>query len=370
MSLAKCFVLTRKIFGLSPIVFLLLVLLAQSRQRPWRRGSEAVAINVLEGRPYRHHPVMLAAALPLRAFPLEKEYIVEINGLRVPAEFDCDIFNNGKHWGPHFYFYEVPSRWHACRIHHANMLSGLTLEVPSLPLVDDEYAEHVAVYHSVLRAINQVGNRFVVAELGARWGTWASRSVALLRSLAPEVPYSVYVVEADRGSCDGLRRVMRLNNISYDLDCNKANASKFTTEFLDTHKRVDLIDLDIQSGELGFLQETQEQIRLKVMRLIIGTHSVRIHQAIKTMFKDWILIHEAPKQTGKRCFEVGMKFLRGNYKPDSPDRFQWSRILEAGCYHNTSFGAVNQADGELILDNPDLVDRDNVFSMADKHLKI
>jgi len=65
-----------------------------------------------------------------------------------------------------------------------------------------------------------------------------------------------------------------------------------------------------------------------------------------------------------------MKFLRGNYKPDSPDRFQWSRILEAGCYHNTSFGAVNQADGELILDNPDLVDRDNVFSMADKQLKI
>ena len=46
--------------------------------------------------------------------------------------------------------------------------------------------EHVAVYHSVLR---HRGGAYRAVELGARWGTWGARAVALLRLVKPEVNY-------------------------------------------------------------------------------------------------------------------------------------------------------------------------------------
>ena len=61
-----------------------------------QRGEE-IAVNVIDQTSHIHHPVMLA--VPYQVFPLEKDYIVELNGLYVPAKFDCDIFNNGAHWG-------------------------------------------------------------------------------------------------------------------------------------------------------------------------------------------------------------------------------------------------------------------------------
>lgn len=62
------------------------------------------------------------------------------------------------------------------------MLSGLRAWTPPLPLIDDEYAETVLNYHAVLRR-HKKGGTLVVAELGARWGTWGARTIQLWRAL-------------------------------------------------------------------------------------------------------------------------------------------------------------------------------------------
>ena len=54
-------------------------------------------------------------------------------------------------WGGFGYFYEVHSRWYACYLHYADVKSGSSLVSPTLPIIDDEYNEQVAVYQSGAR---------------------------------------------------------------------------------------------------------------------------------------------------------------------------------------------------------------------------
>eukprot|EP00966_Prymnesium_polylepis_P270521 6249321-Prymnesium_polylepis.1 len=73
------------------------------------------AMNLLEGTLRSHHPVMLA--VPIRAYRFEWQYLIELNGLRVPAAFDCNQFNSDQPWTlGHDYFASVPSRWSACDV--------------------------------------------------------------------------------------------------------------------------------------------------------------------------------------------------------------------------------------------------------------
>ena len=84
-------------------------------------------------------------------------------------------------------------------MHQAEVSSGVLATQTKLPLVDDEYQEQVAVYQSVLRA--KKSQAYVVADLGARWGTWSSRAVGLWKQKHPALPYNLYMVEADKGNC-------------------------------------------------------------------------------------------------------------------------------------------------------------------------
>jgi len=265
--------------------------------------------------------------------------------------------------GNHFYFYEVPTRWHACYLHQAFISSGLRTEVPALPFVDDEYAEHVSVFQSVLRADPDIG--FSMVELGARWGTWGARAIKMLTT-TNNMNYSLLLVEADKGNCEGLRHVMEKNKIQYTLDCNLASPGPFL-EFAENKSRIDLIDLDIQGAELDFLNATFSVIESKVSRLIIGTHSIEIHAKIKEMFEHWLWIHEAPHTT-PQCADTTQLYLRGGYDPRNNERFKWEKIIEAGCYHETPFGKVSQCDGEIIVDNPRFMDQLKTFSLSDKLL--
>ena len=102
------------------------------------------AINLVDGLVYPHHPVM--QAVRIEPYTLEKDYLVELNGLKVPAKYDCavergDAPGSGRHWGLFWYFNDVATRWHACWLHHAAVKSGLRTEIPELPIVDDEYME-------------------------------------------------------------------------------------------------------------------------------------------------------------------------------------------------------------------------------------
>jgi hypothetical protein len=243
------------------------------------------ALNILDGRVYLHHPVMRASKL--RVFPLDAEAITEWNGLLVPAAYDCDMYltrsnkSQQTHWGTHWYFFEVPTRWAACQQHRAALESGIRHVAPMLPMVDDEYLEHVAVWHSVLRAshlarTSRPGRAYVFGELGARWGTWSARAGAFARSLG--LRFELLMVEAAAVHCKGIRRVMTLNDFSPDqfrLDCEPAGeryASGKLREWLLSKDMVDALDIDIQGAELHVVGSLMDVFDVKVARLIIGTH--------------------------------------------------------------------------------------------------
>lgn len=320
-------------------------------------------MNVLNGKTYPHHPVMLE--VKALSFPVEKDWLTEWNGLKVPARFDCNIFNGGKSWGSHGYFWEVPTRWVACWQHYAEVKSGMLSTQPRLPLVDDEYNEHVAVYQSVLRA----GSRFVMAELGARWGTWGARSIAFWRSQrGSHAPYTLHLVEASTVHCAGIRMVAAKNQLNYTLDCAMASVDKFGN-WLRAQPHVDLIDLDIQGGEEVLVPGVFGLIEEKVYRVIIGTHSADIHAKIKQLFRSWTLIWEAPYTTHEQQLCVHKK-LRRSYDARKSQKYNWTGLIADDCYHDTPRGPVAAWDGELIYDNPAFVDMGQAFSLADTSLRV
>lgn len=44
-------------------------------------------LNVLEGKTYPHHPVMLQ--VPQQSFKIEPGFVMDLCGLKVPHHFDC-----------------------------------------------------------------------------------------------------------------------------------------------------------------------------------------------------------------------------------------------------------------------------------------
>jgi hypothetical protein len=79
------------------------------------------------------------------------------------------------------------------------------------------------------------------------------------------------------------------------------------------------------------------------------------------------LASDTPLNPDLACVE---RFLRGNYKEHSVDRFNWDEVIARGCYTNSSKGKIANWDGELIIDNPKFVDRDRHFSLDDTELVV
>lgn len=338
-------------------------------------------LNLLTGHLRRHHPVMLA--VPLRAYPLEWDNIVELNGLRVPARFDCNNFNEGRPWTPgHDYFSSVPSRWFACNIHEASIKSGMPVVVPQRPLFDEEYIEHVAVLQSVLRAPRH--SVFTMAEVGARWGPWGARAAAFARAVRPDLRHQLHFVEPGMHACQGIQAIADLNGLVSTIECARATAGSFIN-WVQKQQTIDLVDIDIQGHEQHFVPEVAAALAENTYRVIVGTHGTMgneagvprnadksvnkmtyCHEKVKRAFSDWILVHEIEARGYYRCI---VRYIRGNHLfPTS--RFEWRTMYKHGCYHNTSFGPIAAWDGELIYDNPKFVNRSRVFSLADTELKI
>ena len=348
------------------------------------------AVNVLEQRLYKHHPVMQHVT-PL-VFPLERDFMLELHGLRVPTEYDCDNLNS---YQPtplgHQYYFEVPSRWRACHAHEAAVRSGALTFAPALPVVDEEYYEHVAVYHAVLRAVRlfhrspaNSPRKFVFAELGARWGTWAARAAAMARVLAPEMPCELYVVESNPINCDALRRVMAVNNLQYRLDCARANSTSLR-RWAEGVDHIDAVDMDIQGAEYSYgMGKTSATIfgsaalrsvmSQKVLRVIVGTHFPARHHHIplRALLSDakamgWQQIFALPPD--QRIVDCLIRVLRGSYNYTSPERFDWTQMLRLKCFQRGPFGPVANFDGQLIFDNPRfLVNSSTAFRMNNTEL--
>lgn len=243
---------------------------------------------------------------------------------------------------------------------------------PGLPLVDDEYNEHTAVYQSVLRA--KQNEPYVVAEFGARWGTWGSRAAGFWRAKRPGRPYILHMIEANEANCEGLRIVMTKNALNYTLDCEKASPDNVGA-WLNSVPHADLLDFDIQKGEAAVLPAIIDLLESKAYRIIVGTHSPEIHTQIKRLFEGgagrtpWIRIWESPHSTPEQQKCVKM-YLRRAYSVRWEQTFRWEKMVKGRCYHDTPRGPVAGWDGELIYDNPRFVDRTLAFSPSDTVLKI
>lgn len=325
------------------------------------RGYGLDAINILEGRTYPHHPVF--ASVPRTAYPLRRHYLTELNGLLVPARFDCESLCNTSDcpWGgfDHRYYLAVPSRWHACHVHEAHLRSGLPSVVPELPLVDDEYDEHVAIYESVLRARRS----FVIVELGARWGTWGARAVAMLRTANP-MPHMAFFAESSRRHCLGVHAVMRKNAVNHTLACDVVTPGMLLG-WMASVDHVDVVDMDIQGYEDVLLQDSKVRRALydKAHRLIIASHSPEIHDHIRSGFAEWTVIDDVPFSEDLACTLLtrgGPDVAWPNGQHGTPlrhEEYDWEGARKKGCFHETARGKVAQWDGQLVLDNPRLVGR-------------
>lgn len=305
-------------------------------------GTPPQAVNYLDDVPRLHHPIVLYA--DLSAMRAMKGFLVEPNGLYVPAAFDCPMFNNNSIWGSFNYFTAVPSRWNACWYHYAEVKSGVAVHIPRLPVVDEEYFEHIAVWDTALNA----RGKMVMAELGARWGTWGSRAIAFLRK-NNDIPYEVLLVEADSRHCKGAEEMARTNNMTMEVLCKRADPETFLTWAADK-SHIDLLDGDIQGGERSLFQneEVLAVVENKVRRLIIGTHSQPTHEELSQRFSHWVVQHSCRFSISIAC----TLHLRKRTNGGDIERDNLNVIFQQGCYYNSSYGRIAQFDGELILDNP------------------
>lgn len=325
-------------------------------------------LNVLEGKAYPHHPVMLQ--VPQQSFKIEPGFVMDLCGLKVPHYFDCTNLCNRSNFqwlGDEFNYYrDVPSRRLACLEHQAHSLAKLSHIQVRLPLIDDDYGEHVSVYQSVLRHRH---GTFRVMELGARWGTWAARAITFLRAVKPEVLHEAYFVEPARRSCGAVMQVMKLNGIRYQLRCTLATPEVFL-EMMQGIDFMDLLHVDIQGAEDKLFTDPRvaQVLRKHVARIILGTHSELIHSKLAELYKDWIPIFSLP--TGPGHVACLLEHFRQNGTDFGPSVEDWNRVRERKCFHPTPQGGVVNMDGLLVLDNVRWVDEAKAFSLNDTDLRI
>jgi hypothetical protein len=220
---------------------------------------------------------------------------------------------------------------------------GIRRQTVDLPLVDEEYAELVAVYQAALQA----KETFTAIEMGARWGTWGSRTVSFLRRFNPAVhSHDVLYFEPDVVAAGGLKMVHHLNGITnFTLHTANARADVIAARAA-TKNHIDLVDIDIQGAEESLVPELAALLRSKVKRVIIGTHSAATHAKLSDFVRHqlkWTVVSDMPMSKDTGC-------VQAHYR----DAFNIDMIKKQGCYHVGPFGKVVQWDGEIIADNPAL----------------
>ena len=276
----------------------------------------------------RHHP-LIALHVDPPAVPC-------------PAGFDCD-------------FLGVRTR----RAFYSGMVAEglLSAPPPSHPSFDDEYFEWVDIFE----AVDQADETFVMIELGAGYGRWCARAAAAIRRKG-NCRYQLVAVEAEPVHFRWMREHFRDNDINpgdheliwaavdaqpgfvpfwvgaadhwygqaiavdHPLPMPDAGTRRrlkarsvlgrppgttsdertvvwipcvTLTDVLAPHRRVDLIDLDLQGAEYDVLASAIDLVNERVRRLHIGTHSPQIEQQLRELLSShgWQKINDYPGQT-------------------------------------------------------------------------
>lgn len=293
---------------------------------------------------YQHHPVM--SNFCRRTYRIKPGTLVEFIGLIVPHDFDCKS-NRGADNVIYAYMDWVPARWLQCFESSAVVSAGFEWYAPTIFPIDEEYFEAVAVFEMVFASAVPDVHGFVIHEIGARWGTWGARALVAMRDHHPRPSVArATFFEANAQYCRDIDAVMALNGFgadSYAVHCGWADGEEWirTTESL---HHVDILDLDIQGAELPFFQTrgVMDVVKRKVRRVIIGTHSRGIHDAIAGIFAANGFAMKLNVRTNfgapESCL-VRFRTGRGN-------RNSLSCAADFEDYGKAVFG-----DGELVFDN-------------------
>ena len=300
---------------------------------------------------YSHHGVF--SCVVARGFPFKKEYILDLGGLYVPAEYDCrNLVPGGKIWGSYDFFTPIPDRWTRCVDHQYLIMKGVKdgeFYEPLLPVIDEEYVERAAVYQVVLNANSRRQREFVVVDLGARWGTWAARAISALREYNP-MPYRVYMVEVNPEHCRGAEKVIELNMLeNVTLWCGYWDLPHFTA-FVNSVDQIDVLDLDCDGCEKTVLPQLAGLLEAKAKRVIVACHWENCHLGFPGSWRSTVFPATAWRSVdgyGIGDFQCSAKTLfSGNF-----DSVRECKLMNDGI---PSLGLFSHNDGALVMDNTKL----------------
>lgn len=219
---------------------------------------------------------------------------------------------------------------------------GGQLVATELPAFDEEYFEWIDILEAVITARDQ----FTIIELGAGWGRWLANAMAALRQVN-NLPYTLIGVEPEPTHFKWMREHLQTNGVNlarcqlvraaasrnegtvwfatgrpaewygqaiacppptirmlerfrYLFEKSTVRVKKVKGISLNTLLRslehVDLIDLDVQGAELDVLENSAEQLDVKVKRVHIGTHSSEIESGLRKLFHSlgWQKVNDYP----------------------------------------------------------------------------
>lgn len=220
-----------------------------------------------------------------------------------------------------------------------SILAPMAGTVEDLPIPANWHAD-IAEWGAALRAVDLSGQRFTMIELGCGWGCWMNNSGAAARSTGREV--HVIGIEGDQGHLKFAEEALDRNGFDRSqwtlvsgIAAGKAGTALFpiqdqaggswglepvfgadeeqTQKAVDSgrfealpmvplsdvvrdHDRIDLLHIDIQGGEIGFVSDCLDVMNEKVAYLVIGTHSRQIEGELFDILggAGWLLEMERP----------------------------------------------------------------------------
>jgi hypothetical protein len=157
---------------------------------------------------HAHNPLMHVWAPHLWMGPLENDFLVDFVGVKTNYSFDCDDWKR-------YRFFHL-SRRIPCDRHDVFIDQGLLAAdlIGDLPIIDEEYFEWLSLLRAVDRATHRdVSSPFVVAEFGARYGTWIVRGARAMQRLQPQRSIRLAAIEADRTGYEWLQKHLETNGL-------------------------------------------------------------------------------------------------------------------------------------------------------------
>ena len=219
------------------------------------------------------------------------------------------------------------------------ILQGRAGEVEAIPIPANWHAD-IAEWAAALRAVELANGQFTMIELGCGWGCWMNNAGMAARRAGLKT--TVIGVEGDKGHIAFARESTATNGFeaaSVTLHHGIAAASAGTALFprqqqagvawglepifhatrpeidkavsagshdelpmvpletlVGTHRRIDLLHIDIQGGEADLIADCLALLRERVAYILVGTHSRQIEGRIIGLLLQagWLLEIERP----------------------------------------------------------------------------